>query len=230
MKKQSRILSMAMGLGLAVSGTLYSADAKPMKKVTGVEGDTFYVYANRGSKLNHYIPSGWMGDHGDLKFNPGWVKNQAAKKDGKDSKAKPGDAAAGSSEDTCIQVKYTAERKQGNGWAGIYWQHPSNNWGDKRGGYDLSAYSKLTFMAKGEQGGELIDKFFIGGITGQTEEGDSDEANVSPVTLTKEWKKYEIPLKGLDLSHIIGGFGFAANADSNPDGFVLYLDEIKLEK
>lgn len=226
MKTQSRILSLAMGIGLAVGGTLYSADKKAMKKVQGMEGDTFTIYANRGSRLNHYIPSGWMGDHGDLKFNPGWAKNQDAK-GGKDMAGKE---KAGGAEDTCIQIKYTAERKQGNGWSGIYWQHPSNNWGDKRGGYDLSGYAKLTFMARGEVGGEMIDKFLIGGITGQTEEGDSDEANISPVTLTKEWKKYEIPLKGLDMSHIIGGFGFAANADSNPDGFVMYLDEIKLEK
>ena len=32
------------------------------------------------------------------------------------------------------------------------------------------------------------------------------------------------------MSHIIGGFGFAANADANPNGFTLYLDNIKLEK
>jgi hypothetical protein len=70
----------------------------------------------------------------------------------------------------------------------------------------------------------------LGGITGQTEDGDSDEASISPVELTKEWKKYTIDLKGVDLSHIIGGFGFAANSDVNPDGFTIYLDEIQLEK
>jgi hypothetical protein len=122
-----------------------------------------------------------MGDYGDIKMNQGWPKS-GSPKDKKTGEAKPG-------EDTCIQIKYTAERKQGAGWSGIYWQHPANNWGDKRGGFDLSAYSKLTFMAKGEVGGEVVDKFFIGGITGQTEEGDSDEASISPVNLTKEWKK-----------------------------------------
>jgi hypothetical protein len=94
----------------------------------------------------------------------------------------------------------------------------------------LTGYKKLVFWARGEKGGETIDKFFTGGISGQTEEGDSDEASVSPVSLTKEWKEYTIDLTGLDLSHIIGGFGFAANADANPNGVVMYVDEIRYEK
>jgi hypothetical protein len=233
MKKTNKVLSLVLGAGLLATG-LVAADTKaaPKAKGAGVADDVFYVYTDRGSRLNHYVPSGWMGDYGDLKMNQGWVKG-GAKDAGAKAPAKSGDAAGGAAapaEDTCIQVKYTAERKQGNGWAGIYWQHPANNWGDKRGGFDLSAYSKMSFMAKGEQGGEVLDKFFIGGITGQTEEGDSDEASISPVTLTKDWKKYEVSLKGLDMSHIIGGFGFAANADANPNGFTMYLDDIKLEK
>jgi hypothetical protein len=228
-----------IGAGMLVAGSIAAAK-KPAagdgaaatqkqsdaKKVTPTD-DVFYIYKNRGSRLNHFTPSGWMGDYGDLKLNQGWKKEEMSAKgaketvDGKQTEAE---------EDTCMQVKYTAERKQGAGWAGIYWQHPANNWGDKKGGYDLSKYTKLTFWAKGEQGGETIDKFFIGGITGQTEEGDSDTASVSPVTLTKDWKEYEVSLKGLDMSHIIGGFGFAANADANPNGFTMYVDEVRLEK
>ncbi len=223
MNKQKKVLSLLAGAVLMMAGVLSAAE----KKKAGAVEDVFYIYTERGSRLNHYVPSGWMGDYGDLKMNQGWVKSQVGK-DKKDAKAKAEEPKPG--EDTCIQVRYTAERKQGAGWAGIYWQHPANNWGDKRGGFDLSPYSKLTFMAKGEQGGEVVDKFFIGGITGQTEEGDSDEASLSPVTLTKDWKKYEISLKGLDMSHIIGGFGFAANADANPNGFVAYIDDIRLEK
>ena len=30
--------------------------------------NTFYVYADKGARVNHYIPSGWMGDYGDLKL------------------------------------------------------------------------------------------------------------------------------------------------------------------
>lgn len=230
MKYKSRMMSLVASAGLLLAGSLVVVAADKKKPAAGAKApaaeDSFYVYADRGSRLNHYVPSGWMGDYGDLKMNQGWAKNAPA--GGKDDK-KASSAPAGN-EDTCIQLKYTAERKQGAGWAGIYWQHPANNWGDKRGGFDMSPYSKLTFMAKGENGGEVIDKFFMGGITGQTEEGDSDEASLSPVTLTKEWKKYEIPLKGLDMSHIIGGFGVAANADANPSGFTIYVDDVRYEK
>jgi hypothetical protein len=229
MKSKAKIMSLVLSAGILLAGSLsaIAAEKKKAAKTAGAKApaaeDSFYVYADRGSRLNHYVPSGWMGDYGDLKMNQGWAKNA------KDKDAKKGEPSAGN-EDTCIQIKYTAERKQGAGWGGIYWQHPANNWGDKRGGFDLSPYSKLTFMAKGENGGEVVDKFFMGGITGQTEEGDSDEASLSPVTLTKDWKKYEISLKGLDMSHIIGGFGVAANADANPNGFTIYVDDIRYEK
>lgn len=169
----------------------------------------FYIYTERGSKENHYIPSGWMGDFGDLKFNQG-------------SEVKP---AGGK---YCIQIKYSGEKKQAAGWTGIYWQSPANNWGDKKGGFDLSGYKKLTFMARGEKGGEMIDKFMLGGITGQTQDGDSDNAQTDMIELTKEWKEYSMDLEKLDLKHIIGGFGFAMNADSNPNGATFYIDEIKL--
>ncbi|MBU1043353.1 MAG: hypothetical protein KJ915_03020, partial [Candidatus Omnitrophica bacterium] len=40
------------------------------KLVRGKAGFTddgfFYVYDDKGSKLNHKIPSGWMGDYGDI--------------------------------------------------------------------------------------------------------------------------------------------------------------------
>lgn len=198
------MLASVASVGLCALSKADVATKKEMPK-------EFYVYTDRGSKDNHYIPSGWMGDFGDLKFNQAYTGQPAAGK-------------------TCIEVIYSAERKQGSGWAGIYWQSPANNWGDKRGGFNLTGYKKVTFMARGANGGEYLDKFLIGGITGQTEEGDTDGNDTGPIELTKDWKKYEIDLKGLDLSHIIGGFGFAMNADSNPMGATFYIDEIRFEK
>lgn len=176
------------------------------------ENSAFYVYKNRTYKANHYIPSGWMGDVSDLKMNNGWKDDALKEKDG-----------------TCIQWKYTAARSGASGWAGVYWQNPANNWGDRRGGFDLKGYKKCSFYAKGEKGGEMIDKFMFGGITGQTKEGDSDLGDTGQIELTKEWKEYEIDLNGLDMSYIIGGFGFAINADSNPDGATFYIDEVKYQ-
>jgi hypothetical protein len=35
----------------------------------------FYVYKDKMSRLNHYIPSGWMGDNRAVKLNDGWSNN-----------------------------------------------------------------------------------------------------------------------------------------------------------
>lgn len=193
---------------MAIFAVAYSTETKLVKQTS----DEFYVYKDRGSRLNHYIPSGWMGDYGDIKMNQGYVVDLDKK-------------------NYCIKIACSTERKQGAGWNGIYWQHGAMNWGDKKGGYDLSGYSKLKFLARGEKGGELIDKFGMGGITGQTEAGDSDNAEIDSIELTKDWKEYTIDLKGLDLTHIIGGFIFAVNDDNNDDKpIAFYLDEIRYVK
>lgn len=172
----------------------------------GFEG--FDVYTDRWSPGNHYIPSGWMGDYGDIKFNDGWIENPHSGKH-------------------CIKIAYTAEVSQGAGWAGIYWQNPANNWGARDGGFDLTGAKVLAFWARGEKGGEVISEFKMGGISG--EYGDSDSTGIGPVVLTKEWKKYTIDLEGLDLSYISGGFCWAASKMDNPDGFTFYLDDVRYE-
>jgi hypothetical protein len=169
---------------------------------------TFKVYSDQMSPDNHYIPSGWMGDHGDIKQNVRYME----------------DYHSGT---TCIRIEYTPRRSQGAGWMGIYWQNPANNWGSKKAGFDLTGAKRLTFWAKGEKGGEIISEFKMGGLTGEF--SDSDSAGIGPVMLNTEWTQYEIDLEGKDLSHIIGGFCLSANSDDNPDGFVIYLDDIKYE-
>jgi len=172
-------------------------------------GEVFYVYSDKGAQGNHFIPSGWMGDYGDLRIEDGNTIDPA---DGK----------------TSIKWTYSGAAKQGANWAGCFWQNPANNWGDKLGGYDLTGYKRLTFWAKGQKGGESIAEFKVGGITG--EHGDTDSQSIGPVELTKEWKKYTIDLADKNLSKIVGGFAWSASRDNNPDGFVIFLDEIRFEK
>ena len=176
--------------------------------VSCAEFKKFNVYSDKVTKDNHYTPSGWMGDYGDIKVEAGCKEN-------------PHSGA------TCIKITYSAEQKQGAGWAGVYWQNPANNWGTQPGGYDLKGAKKLVFWARGEKGGEKIAEFKIGGITG--EYADSDTANITDVKLTPEWKEYTIDLTGKDLSYISGGFCWVANAASNPNGFTFYLDDIYYE-
>lgn len=198
-------LTMIMLL-LGITGTLLAAKEKPSKLA---DEKVFYIYQDKGSPKNHFIPSGWMGDFGDLKLDVG-------------DKTDPVDGV------TSVKWTYTAESKQGNNWAGAYYQIPANNWGDKAGGYDLKGFKRLTFWARGATDNVRIEEFKVGGITGEF--GDSDSASIGPIVLTKDWKKYTIELGDKDLQHIIGGFCFAANKDGNPTGYTMYLDEIRYEK
>ena len=168
----------------------------------------FPVYTNKGAVDNHFIPSGWMGDSADVTFSDRSMENPYSGK-------------------TCIKIIYTSEASGGNRWAGVYWQNPANNWGAKKGGYDLTGAKKLTFWAKGEKGGERIEEFKMGGITGDYP--DSDVAGINSVFLTKEWKKYTIDLGGKDISFISGGFSWSTNLDVNPNGCTFYLDDIIYE-
>lgn len=170
----------------------------------------FYVYSDKDfSNNSFFIPSGWMGDYSDIIFVPDFTENPYL----------------GS---TCIKIIYKNKASQGARWAGIYWQNPSNNWGiEKDAGTDLTGAKSLTFWARGERGGERIEEFKMGGISGAYP--DSDTASIGPIVLTTEWKQYSIDLKGRDLSHIIGGFAWSANLDANPGGCTFYLDEIRYE-
>lgn len=168
----------------------------------------FPVYTDGRSPDNHYIPSGYMGDYSDVNLDTACFDNPH-------------------SGTTCIRINYGNNASQGARWAGLYWQNPANNWGDRKGGFDLTGATKLTFWARGENGGERIEEFKLGGITGLYP--DSDIAGIGPVLLSSEWTKFEIDLRGKDLSYISGGFCWAANVDVNPDGAIFYLDDIRYE-
>jgi len=55
-------------LGLAV-GTAAAAKKKAAATDSSVK-NVFYVYADKGARVNHYIPSGWMGRQHKLVAHP----------------------------------------------------------------------------------------------------------------------------------------------------------------
>jgi hypothetical protein len=171
--------------------------------------NSVYVYNDWASSLNHFIPSGWMGDYSDIQLDDRSADDPA---DGK----------------TCIKITYLARVANGYAWAGMYWQTPENNWGDKIGGYDLSGMRRLTFWARGAKGGETIAEFRIGGIQGDYP--DSGLGRIGPVVLSREWRKYQIDLSNVDLTHVVGGFAWSASYAQNPAGLTFYLDEIAYQK
>ena len=76
-----------------------------------------------------YIPSGYMGNTKAISMQADCADNPHTGK-------------------VCTKVEY----KEGGNWAGVVWQSPANDWGEKPGGYDLTGATKLTFWARGPRG------------------------------------------------------------------------------
>ena len=106
-----------------------------------------------------------------------------------------------------------------------------NDPGNFDAGLDLTGAEKLVFYARGETGSERVE-FFMGGLGWDGKPyPDSAKRSLGYVSLTTEWKKFEIPLNGLDLSRIGCGFGWVANDTNNPrkNKVKFYVDDIYYE-
>ena len=200
MSRRRVLISLSVGLLAGICLRVQAEDRLP---------EPFVLYQDHDVEAPVlYVPSGWMGDWGDLNLDMA-------------SKEQPYGGT------TCLRITYSAKGAQGQRWAGMFWQHPANNWGDKDEGLDLTGARRLLFMARGAVGGEVIDKFQVGGIRGWFP--DTCQVHLGPITLTSTWQRYVIPLEGKNLSSVIGAFAWAANSQANPRGFTFYLDEIHFE-
>ncbi|MBY0277368.1 hypothetical protein K2Z84_18710 [Candidatus Binatia bacterium] len=112
---------------------------------------------------------------------------------------------------------------------------PTPNFGtEPDAGIDLRGAVKLTFWARGERGGEKVD-FFVGGVGRGTPGAPFPEsfarrpARAAPTELSPEWRPYEIDLRGVDLSYVLGGFAWVASRADNPAGAVFFVDDVAFE-
>lgn len=158
-----------------------------------------------------YIASGYMGD-GEAGTKFVQMRKVAGEM------PRTGDAAG-----ICTKVTYQPGAK---GWAGVYWQSPADNWGEKPGN-KIQGATKITFWAVGAKGGEIVE-FKAGGISGKRYQ-DSFQKSMGSVALTRQWKQYSISLKGDKLSNVLGAFAWVATAADNPNGLTFYLDAIRYE-
>jgi hypothetical protein len=163
-----------------------------------------------------FFPSGWMGYVTGIKGNGTLtVERQVVKLEGKDT------------------IETRIEYKQGpeKGWAGIYWQHPDSNWGDEPG-LDLTGAKRISFYARGERGGEIVE-FISGGINSGKKYKDMYKESTGLIPLTKEWTKYVIDLskfKNKELSNVIGAFAWVASGGFDKEGrIVVYIADLKVE-
>jgi hypothetical protein len=228
-----KMLYMAVSLAVVIAGVgleqTYAASKKKKKDVVApVESSTsgsavpaqkeknditipfkpYYIYTEGDSKLNHYYPSGWTGDIGDLKIDDACEDNPYQGK-------------------TCFKISYNAKGAQG--WAGIFWQDPPNNWGTMKGGADLSGAKKFIMYIRGAKGGEHVGGFTIGGVLDGKKSSDTDKISLNPMVLTTQWEKVEIDVSKRNLKNIISGLSFSIGAEENPDGATFYLDEVRFE-
>jgi hypothetical protein len=166
------------------------------------------------------IPAGWMSGAG----RPEQFMSLGVSRDGCPS------------QQGCIQVTY----KPGGSWGGIFWwPHqcgPSGRpeaWEMARSGAcginvlqkgGFKAVSRLSFTARGEKGGEVVE-FKVGSDDLSPKPGKSS----GKVRLTPEWKPYGVDLKGLDFNNAVALFAWTAADQSNPQGVVFYLDDIRIE-
>ena len=149
--------------------------------------------------LEKFIASGYMGDKGKMVLS--------FKKDP-------------FSEPSCVKVTYSPSNE---GWGGVFWQFPANNW-CKKNGKDLSdkGFTKLTFWVKGENGGENV-KFKFG------HDCDEEAKDAETVVLEKQWKQYSIDLNGLKLTNVTGAFAWIVDSKANEGSVTFYLDDVKFE-
>lgn len=150
-----------------------------------------------------YVPTGWMGNTKGLKVDPECTDQPHAGK-------------------TCLRVSYHDK----DGWAGVVWQSPANNWGDRPGGWDLTGAKKLTFWARGARGGEVVSFEF--GLLGKDKKfPDTGKGKLDKAHLTQEWRQYTIDLASQDLTRIQTGFAVVIAGQGMPIEF--FLDDIQYE-
>lgn len=169
---------------------------------------TFPIYFDENFAYNHFYPTGWMADWRNLAFADNCRE----------------DPYAGS---TCIKITYSPRNNPGEGWAGIYWQEPENNWGEEPGGFDLTGAQRLSFVARGTTGKEQMEIGFAG-LTGSLSSDSVQPGITEKILLKKHWEYHEVNLKGRNLGQIIGGFSVVLKAAQNPEGCTIYLDDIQL--
>lgn len=244
MKKNRRIVSFlcfALVCSVGFSGAAFAQSANPapaerallyLKSRMDDVAENLYVYRNFAADENRFVAKGLFSSAGqsDLVYpmDENWTVNPA-------------------SGDSCIRCRVRIGSGNWGGWMFINGMLkegemvPVPVWGDVDGcAMDLSGATALTFMARGEKGGERVE-FFMGGLgrsgeTGipETEYPDSTaKISTGVVTLTDTWEQYVIDLSDADLTSIGCGFGFAVAGDWNipaADGGVsFFLDDVRYE-
>ncbi|MFO0817005.1 MAG: glycoside hydrolase family 2 TIM barrel-domain containing protein [Pirellulales bacterium] len=179
----------------------------PSRVAVGSSAKLPLVVFGESSDTQPYVPSGWMGDAKSIKLDPTHADKPFAGK-------------------TSLRCEFAAT----TGWGAVAWQHPAQDWGDQRGGFDLSGAKRLVFYARGETGEEEVS-FSFGMIGPEKKYFDTAKRSLGKVKLTRDWKRYEIRLDDLptqeNLTRIKTGFVWSVASSGQP--IIFYLDDVRWE-
>ena len=124
--------------------------------------------------------------------------------------------------------KFTFSPYGPEGFGGIYYQYPVNNWGDQTG-KDLSGFNKVSFNVCSPNG--AVVNFIAGGVADDSKTYKDSFKGVTGFKLLNEtWQKIEIDLQNRDLSSVIGGFAWVTNREYNSSPVVFYVADIQYER
>jgi hypothetical protein len=191
------VLSTTVLLGL-VGITLFAAPTKPLERRLPDEiGARVYVYENDASP-GRFIPSGWMPDGQGISQNT---------KETDSPHTKP------------HYIRLGAEFSN-SPWVGIYflldekWEPKSpfnlfEELGAKQGDP-----IKCRFWARSKQKASV--QFKVGGVTkGKISDSLRIPVSTRYITLTPDWKMYEIDLTGRGLNSLVGAFVWVSDRGHN---------------
>jgi hypothetical protein len=114
------------------------------------------------------------------------------------------------------------------GLGGVCWQNRPGNQGELAPGDDLSSkgYRRVSFWARGGKGGEVVE-FRAGGLGNvKTRYQDTFDVSLGKVRLEPKWREYSLFLNDADLSSVITPFCVVIEVGPNPDGALVYVDDI----
>jgi hypothetical protein len=182
-----------------------------------------------------FVASGFMGDAPAVDAGPAAVVMVPAAPG--DDTTCGGNRSSATALGNCHIVTYTPLPKgTGNGWAGVFWQYPANNWGTM-GGYAIPAgASKISFWARGQVGAEPVS--FSVGYTGRATPQDpctDSVVNTTPVLmLTNAWQHFSIDISNQPYAAgVLGAFAWSIANPVVPDGggvtapIKFYVDDIQ---
>ena len=190
--------------GAATANLPFRVKSAQDKSVQGTEIELPAIVYSEPKDSTSWAPSGWMGSTDSISMDEHCHDNPHAGKH-------------------CLKFGFSNR----SDWGGVVWQNPPDDWGEQPGGYDLTGATKLTFWARGAEGGEKM-KFGFGLLGRDKTHYDTGKNETENITLTTDWKEYSLDLKDLNLSQIKTGFYWTLAGQGKPLTF--YLDDIVFEK